>query len=64
MEDYGERVLRALVGGRGTAARVLGRDEVEGDSLPPGWPTGPGVEHYPSLPGDVRDILEGGLPPG
>lgn len=58
MEDYGERVLRALVGGRGTAARVLGREEVEGD-FSARLAYRKAVEIYPTLPGDVRDILEG-----
>lgn len=58
MEDYGERVLEALVGGRGTAARVLGRDEVEGD-FSARLAHRKAVEHYHTLPGDVRDILEG-----
>jgi acyl-homoserine-lactone acylase len=58
MEDYGETVLRGLVSGRGTAARTLGREFVEGD-FSSRLAYRKALESYHTLSPDIRAILEG-----
>jgi acyl-homoserine-lactone acylase len=58
MEDYGEEVLRRLLSSRGELARHLGESRLE-DDIAGRLDHARAVVAYPSIPGDVRSVLEG-----
>ena len=57
-EDYGDRVALGLVSARGTAARHLGRDEIEDDFVSIGV-RARAEETWPDLTDDTRAVYRG-----